>query len=125
MCIDINNFYFGTPLAWYEYLCITITLILDKIICQYKIFPFIRNGFIYLEIHKGMYGFTQSGCLAYDLLTKKNLPKDIYNERTHEGYCDKNDDTFGDALSLCLRYIDTVALVVKWGCADVPTLLAM
>ena len=34
-------------------------------------------------------------------------------------------DSFGDELSSCLRYIDAVASAVKWGCADVPTLLAM
>ena len=34
-------------------------------------------------------------------------------------------DIFGDALSLCCRYIYAVALVVKWGCAYVPTFLAM
>ena len=33
--------------------------------------------------------------------------------------------SFGDALSLCLRYIDVVASVVNWGCANVPTLLAV
>ena len=33
-------------------------------------------------------------------------------------------DSFGDALSLCLRYIYAVASVVKWGCVDAPTFLA-
>ena len=34
-------------------------------------------------------------------------------------------DSFGDALSPCLRYIDAVASAVKWGCADVPTFISM
>ena len=33
--------------------------------------------------------------------------------------------SFGDALSPCLRYIDVVESVVKWGCENVPTFLAM
>ena len=32
---------------------------------------------------------------------------------------------FGDALSPCLRYVNTVELVVEWGCANVPIFLAM
>ena len=38
---------------------------------------------------------------------------------------EKKQDSFGDVLSPCLHYIDAVALVMKWGCADVPTFLAM
>ena len=34
-------------------------------------------------------------------------------------------DSFGDELSPCLQYIDAVASIVKWGCANVSTLLAM
>ena len=34
-------------------------------------------------------------------------------------------DSFGDEISLCLRYIDAVALLVQWRFDDVPTLLAM
>ena len=38
---------------------------------------------------------------------------------------EKKQDSFGDVISPCLHYIDAVALVMKWGCADVPTFLAM
>ena len=34
-------------------------------------------------------------------------------------------DSFGCALSPCICYIDAVASVVKWGCANVTTFLAM
>ena len=33
--------------------------------------------------------------------------------------------SFGDVLSLCLRYVNVVASLVEWGCADAPTFLAM
>ena len=32
---------------------------------------------------------------------------------------------FGNALSLCLWYVNMVAFIVEWGCANVPTFLAM
>ena len=57
MCIGNNNFYLGAPLTRYEYLHISITLIPEDIIHKYNLLPFVRNGFIYLDICKGMYGF--------------------------------------------------------------------
>ena len=32
---------------------------------------------------------------------------------------------FGDAISPCLRYVNTIASVVEWGRADVSTFLVM
>ena len=63
ICIDIKTFYLVTPLTRYKYLHIAITLIPEKIIQQYSLLPLVRNGFIYLDIRKGMYGFPQSGRL--------------------------------------------------------------
>ena len=62
-------------LTRYEYLHISINLIKDVIIQQYRLLPLVRYGFIYLEICKGKYGFTQYGSLANDLLTERLKPK--------------------------------------------------
>ena len=53
--------YLGTPLIRYEYLCIYITLIIDKIIHKYNVLSLFRNGFIYLDICKFMYEFPPAG----------------------------------------------------------------
>ena len=75
MCIDIINFYLGTPQTRYEYLCIAITLILDNIIQKYNLLPLVRNGLISFNIHKGMYGLPQTGRPARNFLTEHLVPK--------------------------------------------------
>ena len=78
MCIYIDIFYLVTPLTRYEYLRIAITLILDDIIQQYNMSPLVINGFIYLEILKGVYELPQVGSLANDLLTECLSPKEYF-----------------------------------------------
>lgn len=41
-----------------------ITVIPAEIVAQYKLLPLVHNGFIYIEICKGMYGLPQAGKLA-------------------------------------------------------------
>ena len=45
----------------YEYLRISVTLITYQIIHQYNLKNIFRNGFIYLEIIKGVYELSQAG----------------------------------------------------------------
>ncbi len=71
MGIDLKNFYLNTPLDRYEYMKMPITLIPDEIINQYNLLPLVHNGFIYIEIQKGMYGLPQAGILASKLLQKR------------------------------------------------------
>ena len=82
MYIEINIFYLGTPLTRYNYLHISITFITDEIIQQYILLPIGRNGFIYLEICKSVYGLPQAGRLANVLLTERLAPKG-YFQFTH------------------------------------------
>ena len=71
-----------TPLTRYDYLRISIALIPDEIIQKYNMLPLVRNGFIYLDICKVVYGFPQVGCLSNYLLTKILSPKG-YFQCTH------------------------------------------
>ena len=55
MTLDIKDFYYGTPMSRYEYMKIALDLFLDKIIEQYDLRSLVcPNGWIYMEIHKGM-----------------------------------------------------------------------
>jgi hypothetical protein len=40
----------------------------DAILEQYNLMDLQVNGFVYVEIRRGMYGLTQAGCLANDYL---------------------------------------------------------
>jgi hypothetical protein len=74
MCLDVNNFYLGTPMEHFEYLRIPIKLIPLEIITQYALLPLVSGGNIYIDVQKGMYGLPQAGILANLLLAKRLAP---------------------------------------------------
>ena len=72
MTMDISNFYLMTPLSRPEYIRIKLTNIPDEIIREYNLDEkATKDGSIYIEANKGMYGLPQSGLLANELLEKR------------------------------------------------------
>ena len=71
---DLKDFYLGTPMSRYEYMRIPIWMLPDDIIEQYNLTPLFHNGFVYVEIRRGMYGLPQAGRLANDQLVKFLAP---------------------------------------------------
>jgi hypothetical protein len=67
---DIKNFYYGTPMNRYEYMKLHISKIPTEIINEYKLASLATDdGWIYMEIRKGMPGLKQAGRIANDRLT--------------------------------------------------------
>jgi hypothetical protein len=56
MCLDVKNFYLGTPMDTFEYMRIPIKCVPHEIILQCNLLPFVYDGHIYIEVQKGMYG---------------------------------------------------------------------
>jgi hypothetical protein len=54
MCLDVKNFYLGTPMDTFEYMLIPTKLIPHEIIEQYNLLPLVSDGHIYIEVQKGM-----------------------------------------------------------------------
>jgi hypothetical protein len=79
---DIKNMYLDTPLDWYEYMKMPLSLFSQDIIEHYGLLNKVLNGCVYTEICKGMYGLPQAGILANKLL-KKCLAKHRYYEQLH------------------------------------------
>jgi hypothetical protein len=73
-CADVKNFYLETPMARYEYMRMAARLIPDEFLDAYNLRPKIHNGYIYMEIRKGMYGLPQAGIIANQLLRKRLRP---------------------------------------------------
>jgi hypothetical protein len=69
-----NFFNLNTPMERPEYMRIPIHLIPDEIIQEYNTTKYMHDGFIYIEIVKGMYGLAQAGLLANKLLAKRLDP---------------------------------------------------
>jgi hypothetical protein len=74
MMMDIKNYYLGTPLPRYEYMRLPMEIIPDEIIKKYNLTANVVDGWVYLEIRKGMYGLKQAGLLANQLLQKRLEP---------------------------------------------------
>ena len=62
--INIKDFYLGITMAEYEYMRIPLSLIPQVIVDQYNLLPLVHNGFVMVEVRKGMYGLPQAGILA-------------------------------------------------------------
>jgi hypothetical protein len=64
MMIDIKNYYLGTPLPRFEYMKMLLSRFPEEIIQKYNLNALAVNGWVYIEIRKGMYGLKQAGLLA-------------------------------------------------------------
>jgi hypothetical protein len=82
LCLDIKNFYLGTPVDVFEYMRIPIDLIPENIIQHYNLREKVKDGYIYVEIQQGMYGLPQAGILANKLL-QTNLATAGYAPTPH------------------------------------------
>ena len=80
MTLDIQNFYLNIPLAGYEYLRLKLSNLPEDVIEQYGLKDKTTSeGYIYVEIRKGMYGLPQAELLAKELLEKR-LQKQGYTQ---------------------------------------------
>ena len=69
-CADVKNFYYGTPMAVYEYMKMNLKNIPEEIINEYDLRSIADpDGFVYMEIRKGIPGLKQAGRIANDRLT--------------------------------------------------------
>jgi hypothetical protein len=78
MLIDVKNYYLGTPMDRYEYMRLAVNTLPDEIIQQYKLLDLVHNGYIYVEIRRGMYGLPQAGIIANHQLVKRLAPFGYY-----------------------------------------------
>jgi hypothetical protein len=60
MMMDINNYYLGTPLPWFEYTKMLLSRFPEEIIQKYNLKDLAVDGWVYIEIRKGMYGLKQA-----------------------------------------------------------------
>jgi hypothetical protein len=74
MMMDIKNYFLGTPLPTFEYMRLPISILPLEIIEKYQLTRLAVNGWVYLEIRKGMYGLKQAGILSNKLLQKRLKP---------------------------------------------------
>jgi hypothetical protein len=77
--IDLANFYLHTPMPNPQYMHLCLNIIPNKIIIHYNLRNIVTpDGWVYIEIQKGMYGLPQAGILANQLLKKRLATKGYY-----------------------------------------------
>ena len=74
MGIDIKSFYLETPLDRFEYMRMPLSLFPQHTIDQYDLARKAKNGYVFWEIRKAIYGLPQAGALANKLLRKRLAP---------------------------------------------------
>ena len=62
--MDVKNFYLNTPLAYFQYMRLQLSLLPNEIITHYNLKDIADDGFVYWEIQRGMYGLAEAGVLA-------------------------------------------------------------
>jgi hypothetical protein len=68
MMMDIKNYYLGTLLPRFEYMKMLLSRFPEEIVQKYNLNTLAVDGWVYIEIRKGMYGLKQAGLLANQLL---------------------------------------------------------
>ena len=77
----LKNFYPGTPLNRYKYMKMPPSIFPKHVTKQYDLRNKAKNGFIYLEIRRAIYGLPQAGALANKQLKEQLAPAAYYEVR--------------------------------------------
>jgi hypothetical protein len=85
MMINIKNYYLGTPLPTFEQMRLSISILHLESIEKYQLTRLAVDGWVYLEIRKGMYCLKQAGILANKLLQKILKPFGFHPARHKPG----------------------------------------
>jgi hypothetical protein len=83
--MDIKNYYLGTPLPRFEYMIMLLSRFPEEIVDKYNLKALAVDGWVYIEIRKGMYGLKQTGLLANQLLQTSLAPFGYYPARQTPG----------------------------------------
>jgi hypothetical protein len=81
MMMDIKNYYLGIPLPRFEYMKMVLSRFPKEIIQKYNLNALAVDGWVYIDIRKGMYGLKQSGLLDNQLLQTPLAPFGYYPAR--------------------------------------------
>jgi hypothetical protein len=85
MMMDINNYYLGTPVPRFEYMKMPLSRFPEEIVQKYNLNALAVDGWVYIEIRKGMYGLKHAGLLANQLLQTRLAPFGYYPARHTPG----------------------------------------
>ena len=74
MCLDVKIFNLGSPLSYYQYIRIHASLIPPEIFNEYPELTIEKDGHVYFEARKGIYGLKEAGLIAFQHLVQNLKP---------------------------------------------------
>jgi hypothetical protein len=80
-----KNYYLGTPSPHFEYMKMLLSRFPEEIVDKYNLGALAVDGWVHIEIRKGMYGLKQAGLLANQLLQTRLAPFGYYPARHTPG----------------------------------------
>ena len=88
MTIDIKDFYICTPMTRFEYMRRKLGNLPENIVRHYKLdVKVTKDGYVYVEIRRGMYGLPQAGLIAQKLLEQRLNKEGYYQSEHTPGLC--------------------------------------
>jgi hypothetical protein len=75
----------GTPLPRFEYMKMLLSRFPEEIVNKYNLGALAVDGWVHIEIRKGMYGLKQAGLFANELLQTRLAPFGYYQARHTPG----------------------------------------
>jgi hypothetical protein len=85
MMMYIKHYYLGTPLPRFEYMKMLLSRFPEEIVDKYNLGALSIDGWVHIEIRKGMYRLKQAGLLANHLLQTRLAPFGYYPARHTPG----------------------------------------
>jgi len=85
MCLDLALFYLTANLEYYEYMKMPLALFPQWIIEQYYLNKHAKDGMVYIEMRKAVYGLPQAGILANKKLRRKLEPHGYFKHENTPG----------------------------------------
>ena len=87
MTLDIKNLYLNTPSGRYEYLRLKLTNLPEDVIEHYGLkYKTTSDGYVYVDIRKGMYWLPQAGLLAQELLEQRLMKYGYTQSKVTPGF---------------------------------------
>ena len=78
MCLDIKKNYLTAALKYFKYMKIPLALFPSWIVEQYNLTKQQKDGWVYLEMRRAVWGLSQAGILANKKLRRKLVPFGYY-----------------------------------------------
>ena len=102
-CAGIKYYFINNPMSRFEYMKLLMRWFPQDIINQYNILDLVdKDGFIYVNIHKGTYYLKQATCIDFYHLVQFLKPHGYYPLRSNPFiWCNKTHPT---KFVLCVNY---------------------